>query len=318
MTTQNPTAAPPVTLEEYAALPQRPRYELVKGVLIEQMGASDEHEETVALVIWRLSSHVYPSRLGRVYSSNRGYVTVPDSPASSRMPDVSFLSAERAGQPDLFGMLYDGSPDLAVEILSPSNTIPEINQKIVEYLKQRLQVGMDYRHPYPYTHRPHCRCGNPNPLRRRHRVRRRCPAGIQLPGRRPAAVQRLDRRRPPSQRRPIGQRYHRFQVVEPQKPAHRKINPVGDFRQPRGQQQLDFLISRAVVSIQVAPPPHIGIDRYLHRLAGSTSPAQHVKDSPASPGPDEPRGLRRNFQLSCHIDIHAVPPAHPEPVEGSS
>jgi Uma2 family endonuclease len=50
------------------------------------------------------------------------------------MPDVSFLSAERAGQPDLFGMLYDGSPDLAVEILSPSNTIPEINQKIVEYL----------------------------------------------------------------------------------------------------------------------------------------------------------------------------------------
>ena len=82
MTTRNPTAPPPVTLQEYAALPQRPRYELVKGVLIEQMGASDEHEETVALVIWRLSSHVYPSRLGRVYSSNRGYVTVPDSPAS--------------------------------------------------------------------------------------------------------------------------------------------------------------------------------------------------------------------------------------------
>lgn len=134
MTTRNPTAAPPVTLEEYAALPQQPRYELVKGVLIEQMGGSDEHEETVALVIWRLSSHVYPSRLGKVYGSNRGYVTVPDSPASSRMPDVSFLSAERAGQLDLFGMLYDGSPDLAVEILSPSNTIPEINQKIEEYL----------------------------------------------------------------------------------------------------------------------------------------------------------------------------------------
>ena len=134
MTTRNPTAAPPVTLQEYAALPQHPRYELVKGVLIEQMGASDEHEETVALVIWRLSSHVYPSRLGKVYGSNRGYVTVPDSPASSRMPDVSFLSAERAGQPDLFGMLYDGSPDLAVEVLSASNTESEIAQKTAEYL----------------------------------------------------------------------------------------------------------------------------------------------------------------------------------------
>ena len=134
MTTQNPTTAPPVTLEEFAALPEYPRYELVKGVLVEQMGASDEHEETVALVIWRLSNHVYPNRLGKVYGSNRAFVTVPESPASSRMPDVSFLSAERATQPDLFGMLYDGSPDLAVEIISPSNTVPEILRKIAEYL----------------------------------------------------------------------------------------------------------------------------------------------------------------------------------------
>ena len=133
MTTQNPTTAPPVTLEEYAALPQRPSYELVKGVLIEQMGASDEHEETVALVIWRLSSHVYPSRLGKVYSSNRGYVTGPDSPATSRIPDVSFVSNERLGT-DLFGMLYDGAPDLAVEVLSASNTESEIAQKTAEYL----------------------------------------------------------------------------------------------------------------------------------------------------------------------------------------
>jgi Uma2 family endonuclease len=134
MTTRNPTAAPPVTLEEYAALPQQPRYELVKGVLIEQMTASEQHELTVGLVIYELIHYNRSNPLGRVYGSNRGYVTVPDSPASSRMPDVSFLSAERAGQLDLFGMLYDGSPDLAVEILSPSNTIPEINQKIEEYL----------------------------------------------------------------------------------------------------------------------------------------------------------------------------------------
>ncbi len=134
MTTRNPTAAPPVTLEEFAALPEYPRYELVEGVLVEQMGASDEHEETVALVIITLGNHVYPNQLGKVYGSNRAFVTVSDSPASSRMPDVSFLSAERATQPDLFGMLYDGSPDLAVEIISPSNTVPAILQKIGEYL----------------------------------------------------------------------------------------------------------------------------------------------------------------------------------------
>jgi Uma2 family endonuclease len=133
MTTRNPTAAPPVTLQEYAALPQRPRYELVKGVLIEQMTASEQHELTVGLVIYELIHYNRSNPLGRVYGSNRGYVTGPDSPTTSRMPDVSFVSNERLGT-DLFGMLYDGAPDLAVEVLSASNTESEIAQKTAEYL----------------------------------------------------------------------------------------------------------------------------------------------------------------------------------------
>ena len=133
MTTQ-PTAAPPVTLAEYAALPKYPRYELVNGVLIELMVASEEHEHTGSLVNWRMAAHVFPNRLGRVYTSNRGYVTGPDSPATSRMPDVSFVSNARLNQPDLVGMLFDGAPDLAVEILSDSNTPAEVQQKIGEYM----------------------------------------------------------------------------------------------------------------------------------------------------------------------------------------
>ena len=134
MTTQNITAAPPVTLEEYARLPKHPRYELVKGVLIELMAASREHEHVGSLVNWRMAAHVFPNGLGEVYTSNRGYVTGPDSPATSRMPDVSFVSTERLNQPELAGMLYNGAPDLAVEILSDSNTLAEIAQKVSEYL----------------------------------------------------------------------------------------------------------------------------------------------------------------------------------------
>ena len=134
MTTHNIAAAPPITLEEYAALPKHPRYELVKGVLVDLMVASEEHEHTGSLVNWRLSEHVFPNRLGRVYTSNRGYVTGPASPATSRMPDVSFVSNARLSQSDLAGMLYDGAPDLAVEILSYSNTPAEIARKVSEYL----------------------------------------------------------------------------------------------------------------------------------------------------------------------------------------
>ena len=134
MATQQTVAAPTVTLEEYAALPKHPRYELVNGVLVELMAASREHEKTGSLVNWRLSGHVFPNGLGEVYTSNRGYVTGPNSPATSRMPDISFVSSERLDRPELAGLLYDGAPDLAVEILSDSNTTAEIGQKTAEYL----------------------------------------------------------------------------------------------------------------------------------------------------------------------------------------
>ncbi len=134
MTTQNITAAPPVTLEAYAALPKLPRYELVQGVLIQLMPASRAHEESCILIAMSVGNHVYSHRLGKVFGSNRGYVTVPGAPATSRMPDVSFVSNARLAQPDLARTLYDGAPDLAVEILSDSNSPADIAQKIHEYL----------------------------------------------------------------------------------------------------------------------------------------------------------------------------------------
>ncbi len=134
MTSQNIATAPPITLEEYAALPKHPRCELVKGVLVELMASSRGHERTVIRTGRYMDIHVDAHSLGEVYGSNRGYVTGPNSPATSRMPDVSFVSNERLDQPELAGMLFIGAPDLAVEILSDSNTPAEIAQKIGEYL----------------------------------------------------------------------------------------------------------------------------------------------------------------------------------------
>ena len=65
MTTQNIATAPPVTLEEYAALPKHPRYELVKGELIELMAASRAHEHVSSLVNWRMVSPCVPAPLGK-------------------------------------------------------------------------------------------------------------------------------------------------------------------------------------------------------------------------------------------------------------
>ena len=74
MTTQQTTAAPPVTLEQYAALPKHPRYELIQGVLKELMAASRDHERTVIRTGRYMDVHVDTHELGEVYGSNRGYV----------------------------------------------------------------------------------------------------------------------------------------------------------------------------------------------------------------------------------------------------
>ena len=132
MTTHNIAAAPPVSLEEYAALPAEPRHELVRGVLIELMNATFGHERTVGIIIYRLLLFVVPNQLGEVYGSNATYVTEPGPRATARKPDVSFVTVGRRPQPDT--VQFQGSPDLAIEVLSPNNTRSEIAQKVSEYL----------------------------------------------------------------------------------------------------------------------------------------------------------------------------------------
>jgi len=94
-----------------------------------------DHEEAAALACYQLEQHVFPKRLGVVLGSNYGYVTVKEPPSTCRNAYVSFISEHHLKiKPDLFGMLYDGAPDLAVEILSRHPVDFEIPRKVTEYL----------------------------------------------------------------------------------------------------------------------------------------------------------------------------------------
>ena len=56
-------------------------------------------------------------------------------------PDISFIAKERLqGVKRLPKGYFQGSPDLAVEILSPSNTVEEIHDKIVEYFESGTRL----------------------------------------------------------------------------------------------------------------------------------------------------------------------------------
>jgi Uma2 family endonuclease len=101
--------------------------ELLNGVLVEKtMGY---WEGVIALTIGRI--------LGNFVEENElGIVTGPDSTMRMRsgnvlMPDVGFTSLSRV--PRTRTAVPDTSPDLAIEVLSPSNTERETKKKLHEY-----------------------------------------------------------------------------------------------------------------------------------------------------------------------------------------
>ncbi|MGI0488682.1 Uma2 family endonuclease [Pantanalinema rosaneae CENA516] len=118
---------------EFMALPEDGRYELVDGELVNMGNSGMEHGEIGSFLGGSLSLYVRSNKLGCVCDSSTAFTM---KNGNKRSPDVSFVAKERLqGVKRLPKGYFQGSPDLAVEILSPTNTVEEIHDKIVEYFE---------------------------------------------------------------------------------------------------------------------------------------------------------------------------------------
>lgn len=127
------------TDEEFMALSKDGhRYEVVNGELIDMGNSGMEHGYVACILVAALTTVVRQNKLGAVCDSSTAFTL---KNGNKRSPDVSFVAKER-----LKGLkrpprgFFQGSPDLAVEILSPSNTIEEIHDKIVEYFENDTRL----------------------------------------------------------------------------------------------------------------------------------------------------------------------------------
>jgi Uma2 family endonuclease len=138
-----PISSPPIPIkvwtdQELMALPDDGnKYELVDGeLLVSNSGL--EHGYIGVILASALYSFVISRKLGVVLDSS---TTFTMKTGNKRSPDVSFLSKDRLqGLKKLPKGFGQGAPDLAVEILSPSNTVAEIHTKIVEYFDNGSQL----------------------------------------------------------------------------------------------------------------------------------------------------------------------------------
>ncbi|MEX1094406.1 MAG: Uma2 family endonuclease [Planctomycetales bacterium] len=127
------TATTLMTAEEFAQLPNTRPYELVRGELVEMNRPTIRHGLVRRKVMPLLGNWADRSSAGYVIPNDTGVVTERD-PDSVRGPDCFFIGAERAPA-NLAGMKWlEVAPDLAVEVLSPSDRWSEVTAQVGEYL----------------------------------------------------------------------------------------------------------------------------------------------------------------------------------------
>ncbi len=123
------------TVDDYMALTDEyPRYELLEGELIEMVSPTSRHQIISANLFAILDPFCRARRLGRV-------LTAPLDVILSRrivvQPDLIFIA--KARRKELIQERIVGAPDLLVEILSPTSSQRDLNQKRKLYARHGVQ-----------------------------------------------------------------------------------------------------------------------------------------------------------------------------------
>lgn len=121
-----------VTAEMLEGMPDNARRELVRGVLSEMSPVGKGHGGVVMklgsrLVQWsEAGSHGY-------IGTEEGFILARD-PDIVRAPDILFIRADRIDPTDNSSGYWTIAPDLVVEVVSPSESATDVNEKVQDYL----------------------------------------------------------------------------------------------------------------------------------------------------------------------------------------
>ena len=112
-------------------------YELIEGELFEMPPPGYAHGRLAVLIAHYILSFVQAQELGEV-TVESGYHP-PDGRHTLLSPDVAFLSKAKAPHP-FWGKYIPVMPDLAIEILSPTDTLRQVRRKAALYLQHGTQL----------------------------------------------------------------------------------------------------------------------------------------------------------------------------------
>lgn len=122
-----------ITAEEFWRMPETEmRRELVRGEIVETMPPNGRHGVLASEIAYQLRAWAKQGKHG-VVGVESGF-TLSKNPDVVRSPDVYFVRAEHiplTGVPDTFWQI---PPALAVEVVSPSESAADVQEKVRDYL----------------------------------------------------------------------------------------------------------------------------------------------------------------------------------------
>jgi Uma2 family endonuclease len=123
----------PVMLEEFARLPKDGAcHEMSAGELLTLPPPKSLHSRLCRFVFLRIEAALGPLGMSEAFQET-GYI-LSRNPLTIRQPDVSVLSLQRirGANPDSY---FEGAPELAVEVVSPSDSAEDLEIKTKQYLQ---------------------------------------------------------------------------------------------------------------------------------------------------------------------------------------
>ncbi len=122
-----------LTLEEFQNLPDNGMWqELVEGELIEMPPPDYSHTDTIHALLLSLDAWARQAG-GEFKARSEAAFTLCDDPPTVRVPDLALFRAERVA--GLQRGYPTGSPELAIEVVSPSNTVRDLARRVDQYLE---------------------------------------------------------------------------------------------------------------------------------------------------------------------------------------
>ncbi len=123
-----------ITAAELLSMPDDGyRYELVQGELRRMTPAGGEHGTITVNLAILLGQFIKIHRLGAAFGAETGFKIHTD-PDTVRAPDFAFVRHDRIPTGNFPQGFWPGAPDLAAEVISPSDTYTEVEEKVTVWL----------------------------------------------------------------------------------------------------------------------------------------------------------------------------------------